>query len=76
MLVQADKRVHIVATSNTTVNQTANSSQNATTSVFAANIGSLLDNLQPLNDEDLQALAKVQVMLLNKMGNNGYKNKT
>lgn len=76
MLVQADKRVHIDATSNTTVNQTANSSQNATTSVFAANIGSLLDNLQPLNDEDLQALAKVQVMLLNKMGNNGYKNKT
>ena len=76
MLVQADKRVHIDATSNTTVNQTANSSQNATASVFAANIGSLLDNLQPLNDEDLQALAKVQVMLLNKMGNNGYKNKT
>jgi hypothetical protein len=59
MLVQADKskKLHIDVTSNTT----ANASE--TTSVFAANIGSLLNNLQPQNEEDLQALAKVQAMI-------------
>ena len=61
MLVQADKKIHIDAASNSTA--TANSS-----SVFAANIGSLLQNLQPQDEEDLKALAKVKVML-NKMSN-------